>query len=305
MRVSSLSFYTTTLGGIQNQQSSIARLSQQIASEKKYLATKDSPIETSRILQLADKISMRNQYQSNQVQGEIALKEEETVLNELETAIATARGVAMGTSGTEDQASRTQLAIQLNNLYRHIKDLANSQDSSGNYLFAGHQTDTRPYSHASVFEGASAPQATTYAGDAGIRRTEIDAGRYIQTNDNIDTVLKSGTGSDLLQSLDNLAVALRDGTATQTDLDNAYSLMTGALDSLRAIQSSVAGRQLEIAETQASGKALLNNDKDALGEVQDLDMAAAIIELQLRQVSLQAAENAFSLTAKQSLFNYL
>ena len=305
MRVSSLSSSNASLAGIQDQQSNIARLSQQIATTQKYLATKDAPIETSQALALAEQIAVRKQYQSNQVNADLSIKEENTVLSELDKAISTARGIAMGANASQDQAARAQLATQLSNLYDHIKGLANSQDTSGNYLFAGYQTSTTPYAHSSVYSGATAPQTTTYSGDAGIRQVEIDTGRFIQTNDNLDTVMQSGTAGDLLKTIDDMAVGLRDGTATQASLNNAYAMLNSASDKLHVMQSSLAGRSLELSDTKASTQSLLQTGQDALGQVRNLDTAAAIVELQQRQVALSAAENAFSLTAKQSLFNYL
>lgn len=305
MRVSSLSFYTTTLAGIQNQQSSIARLSQQIANEQKYLATKDAPIDSGRALQLADSISTRTLFQTNQSKAEFTLKEESTVLGELDAAINTAHGLVVGANASLDSYTRQQLSMQFADLYKHIKGLANYQDSAGNYLFAGYQSDTKPYLHDAVFGGATAPQVTTFAGDAGIRQTEIDTGRHVQTNDNIDVVMRAGTADDLLQNLDRLAVIMRDGTVTQADMAAADTLLNTALGHLRTLQTNVSGRLLAVSEASDSTLSLLQNERSALGRITELDTAAAIVELQQRQVSLQAAESAFSLTSKQSLFNYL
>ncbi|WP_165873500.1 hypothetical protein [Parasulfuritortus cantonensis] len=305
MRVSSLSYYSATLAGIRDQQAKIARLSQQVATETKYLAAKDSPIEATRALYLADRVAQRTQYQANQTKAEIGIQEEQTVLNELDDALSSVRSLVMSTTGSEDAEARQQVAAQLSNLYQHIKSLANYKDSSGNYLFSGFQTDTLPYEHASVYEGAASPQSTTYYGDTGVRKTEIEAGRYLQTNDTLDTVMQAGTTNDLLSSLDQIATALRDGTATASDFTSATDLVSSALSNLRMIESDVSGRYVELTSTQESTTSLLQNDQNALSKLTELDSAAAIVELQQRQVTLQAAENTFSLTSQQSLFDYL
>jgi flagellar hook-associated protein 3 FlgL len=184
-------------------------------------------------------------------------------------------------------------------------DLANTKDAEGNYIFAGSQTNTQPYSHNSVYGGATAPQATTYAGDATARYAQIDANHYVQTNDTLTGVMGAGTASDLLQTIDNLAAGLNNGTATQAAISNAFAVLTSARSNLRVVEANVAGRQVDISSTQTSIQSQLNADQSALGKIKTLDQAAAIIELQTRQTSLQAAEQAFSLTSKQSLFNYL
>lgn len=305
MRISSLSFYNSTLVGIQDQQSSIARLSQQIATEKKYLAAKDAPLDAAAAMQLADKISVRTQLQANQLKADITLKEENTVLDQLDDLLASAQGILAGTSASQDQTDRGVMASQLNGLYDQIKQQANHRDSQGNYIFAGYQTDTQPYSHDSVYDGAIPPQATVYVGDAGQRRVEIDGGRYVATNDNLDSVMASGLAGDLLSSLDALAAGLRDGTAVQADIDNTLATVSSALDNLRAIQADVAGRLGAVSQSADSVRTFLLADQDAMGKINELDKAAAIVELQQRQIALQAAESSFGLTSKQSLFNYL
>lgn len=305
MRISSLSFYNTSLTGLQDQQSNIARLTQQLATDKKYIATKDAPIETGRALQLADAIAQRTQHQNNQVKADIALKEEATVLSQLNTTITTTRSLVMSSTPSQDASTRRQVSTQLSTLYKQIKSLANYQDTTGNYMFAGSQTDTKPYAQNAQFEGAVGSQTTTYAGDAGTRQVEIDTGRYVQTNDNLDTVMKSGSANDLLQRIDQIATAIQNGTASQTDLNDATAVMTSALDSLQTMVADIAGRVSAVAEAKNTSKSLQLSEVDALGQIAGLDQAAAIVELQLRQVSLQAAESAFGLTSKQSLFNYL
>lgn len=305
MRISSLSIFNTSLKGIQEQQYRISRLTQQIASEKKYIATKDAPIDTGRAMQLSDQIALRTQYQTNQLKAKNVLDEEGTVLSALEKSITDALGEVMASTVGLDATAREQVAMKLSFYYDQIKSMANARDTMGNYMFAGYQTSTAPFAHDPLFYGAAAPQPTTYNGDAGIHQIEIDNGRMIQTNDNLDTVLQSGTANDLLQTLDALATGIRDGTFTQADIDNARGALVSAQDNMRTMIGSLSGRLAAVEDAQDTNTSLLAMQRGALGDIEDVDTAAAIVELKLRQISLEAAENAFSLTSQQSLFNYL
>ncbi len=68
--------------------------------------------------------------------------------------------------------------------------LANTQDGSGNYIFAGYSTQTQPF--ALTATGAS------YAGDTGQRQVQIAAGQTVSAGDNGEVVfnqIKTGNGT--------------------------------------------------------------------------------------------------------------
>lgn len=314
MRISTSSFFAASLLSIRNQQSAMSRLNQQIGSGQKLLSPKDDPVASTRAMSLRDGLTLRTQFATNQTRLDVIQKEESTVLDALHNTLIKARqGVADGRN-LSDQGLRDQAAATLAGLYSQIKDLANARDAGGNYLFSGFETSTTPYAHTPVYDPtSSAPAvslASTYAGDEGTRRIEVDQGRYLQANDSLTPVMQVGVaGSDVLQLLDQAAVNLRDTTITtaalQTSMDTAYNALTAAMGRLDDIQGALAGRQVELADAKKSTQQMLAIGKDALGELTQVDEAAAIVELQQRQVTLQAAENAFARTANLSLFDYL
>lgn len=314
MRISTSSFFSATLLGIRNQQSSISRLSQQLSSGQKLLSAKDDPVANTRIMSLKDGLALRTQFAANQVKLDITQKEEATVLSELQTTLTKARQLIVDGHSSQDQNLRNQSAATLAGYYNHIKDLVNFRDSSGNSIFAGFETSTQPYSHTAVFDptssGPAVSMASGYAGDAGTRQAEVDQGRFLPANDDLGVVMRVGVaGSDVLQTIDQSAVDLRDTSLPQAtleaNLDNAYATLTAAIGSLKNIQSALVGRQLELADMKSTNQQLMNISTDALGEMTQVDQASVIIELQLRQTALEAAESAFARTSGLSLFNYL
>lgn len=316
MRISTASFYNASLPGIQSQQSAIARLNQQIATNQNYLAPKDNPVATNQIVALSESIALRNQYLSNIQKADLVLKEQETVLEGMHTALSNVKGLLYSISTSNDQTLRDQMAKQLADLYVHVKDLANSRDSSGNYIFAGYQTDTPPYIHDEDFltpDDAVTPpelsEATTYVGDSGVRYVEIDSGQRIATNEILSGVFQIGGALDLLQAIDQAAIDLADPSIAQPTLTSSLQSYAGvvntALDRLELTINSVVGRTVVLDDVKNAHLKFKLNDQNALGALQDLDQAAAIVELQQRQVSLQASMQAFSTVSGLSLFNYL
>lgn len=311
MRISTASFYTASLPAIQGQQSAIARLNQQIASGQNYLAPKDNPVATSRIIQLTDNIALRNQYVANIQKADLVLSQEDTILGEMNKALTQVQGLLQSVSTSHDQGIRDQMAQQIGNIYLHIKDLANSRDPSGNYLFAGFQTDTRPFEHIQDYNnplgGASDP--TLYAGDAGVRRIEIESGRQVQASDTLTDVFQIGDPLDLLQALDQAAIDLADPALAQpalaASLQGSIDVVNNALGRLTVKQNEVVGRMVELDDVQKTLQSLKLCDQKAIDEIQELDQAAAIVELQQRQTTLQASMEAFAKVSGLSLFEYL
>ncbi len=313
MRISTATFYHSSLSGIQDQQSRIARLSQQIAQNKAFLTPKDAPLNASRALDLSNSIAQRTQFIANQDKAELTLKYENVQLEQLRSSLNNARTTLGGVTASQTLSLREQLAIQIGNIYSLVKDIGNARDAQGNYIFSGHETSTKPYAHSAIYPNSlpASANTTAYSGDSGTRQVAIENGRQVQINDSLEGVFL-GDGSsaqDLLGTLDYAAAAMRDGSASATDVNNAIqtaiSAINTSLDTLQGVQTHVAGRLIEVNDLRDSMRTLLTTEQNALGDLNELDTAAAIIELQQRQTNLEASQRTFAMVSNMTLFSYL
>lgn len=316
MRISTSVYMNTSLAGIQEQQSKIARLSAQIAADKRILQPKDDPLAAGRALELSASIARRTQYAVNQQQAQTALSEKQTVLEGLSDVMGKVRGILIsGVSAANDLTLRQRYATEMAGLYLEVKDLANSQDSSGRFIFSGYRgtaaslqapNTQAPFEHTQTTVAPA--NASSYGGDANIQSVIISDNTRLRLGDDLDsTVMRAGDGMnlDLLQTLDQIIIDLNDPALTQATLNTRLSAIQTTIGNLELIEADVAARQVQLKDVTDNNATLLNLDKDALGKLQELDQAAAIVELQQRQTALQAAEQAFANTASLSLFNYL
>ena len=343
MRISTLSFMTSSLPGIQDSQSTIARLSQQIATGQRILDPRDDPLGAQQAMQLSSSIATRSQYVANQTEAGQTLNEESTVLQGMQSALDSARTMLQQTNASDSQVVRDQHAVTLSGFYLQIQDFANSRDSAGNYLFAGFNIATQPYQATPVYPTITAAQPATYTGTPigdpaapqGVRTVTIEeGGNKVQVSDNLQNVLKFASPvsipysvpvvpatnpptytatpvstSDVFQAIDQLAIALHDpnlpSNQVQQAVNDTVNALTATLGSLQNVQTRVATAQVQINDTQTASKSRLTLDQNALSDLTQVDQASAIIQLQSRQTSLQAAESAFAQTSKLSMFNYL
>lgn len=324
MRIDSLTYFTSSLAGMRDNQNVIARLNQQIASGKALLAPKDDPVATERILDLSNRVAARVQFNANQDMAEIALKYETTVVGEMNQVLMEARGLLAGITNAQDADLLQIHAQQLSGVFKHLLGLANTKNPSGDYIFSGYNTSTQPYANA------GGGVATTYAGTpypGGTRNIEIEVGRQVQVSDNIYSVFLfadatladpadptadptnplyvPGTEHDLLRNLGHAVANLGSGTLTASDINGYVALIDEAVRRLSLVEHRIAGALGEIIDTRQTTKAQLVQETNALSDIQQVDKTAAILELQTRQTALEAAGNAYARTSGLSLFSYL
>jgi flagellin-like hook-associated protein FlgL len=306
------------------------------------LAAKDDPLSAEKALQLSSSIAVREQYLANQQKASLALDYETAVLTEMDKSLTDARALLVQSNGSDMQPIRDQHAELLKNMYLSFKDLANSLDSEGHFIFAGFNTNlgmaTPPFQHTQVYPTVSASGVTTYVGtpDAvppaqisslGVRSISIDNGRSVQVTDNLENVLKfpapvnipyydTTTNSvtnvatrDVFQALDQIAIALHDTNLTTNQVDQAVSdtvnALTATLDRIGFIARRVSAVTLEVNDAGRTTRSLQTIEQNALSDLTQVDKTAAIVEMQMRQTSLQAAQQAYAQTSKLSLFSYL
>lgn len=316
MRISSYVYMNASLAGIREQQSGIARLSAQLAADRRILQPKDDPIAASRALDLSSSIAQRTQFATNQQQAKVAMNHEQTVLGGLANALDEVRAILMGgVSAANDPTLRQRYSLEMEGLYQQVKDIANTRDSSGRFIFAGYRETVAslqapntqvPFEHTQT---ATAPaNAASYGGDANTRSVLIDRNNRLRVTDDLDsTVMRAGDGLnlDLLQTLDQIVIDLKDPNITQATLNTRMDAIQTSIGGLQLIQADLAARQVRLEEVTQTNAALLDIDKDALAKLQELDQAAAIIQLRQRETALQAAEQSFARTAELSLFSFL
>lgn len=317
MRISSLTYFTSSLGSMQNNQASIARLSEQIASNTSILSPKDDPLATGKVIDLSNRVALRDQHLANQQKAELDLSYESTVLTGMRGVLEKVTQNITGMGPNQTQALRDQYAATINGAYIQLKELANTRDPEGRYIFAGFETSTVPYDHVQAYGTVPAVPSPTaiYNGTdyvsasspQGVRSIEVASGRNIQVSDNLDVMFQgdgNASGNDILQALDQLAVALN-GTTTQSDLDTALTKVNTALTALGKMESRIGAAQVALKEVGTITRSLRLAEQNALSDLLQLDRAAAVVELQSRQTSLEAAQRAYAQTSQLSLFSYL
>jgi flagellar hook-associated protein 3 FlgL len=120
------------------------------------------------------------------------------------------------------------------------------------------------------------------------------------------------TDQSIFTTVQNLANALQQSTATtagQTQLNNSITAAINgidqALDNTQTVQSSVGARLNTITTAQAVATTQQTQLQESISNIQSLNYASAVTNLDSQNTTLQAAMEAFTQTEGLSLFKYI
>ena len=295
MRVTQRAVTASMLAGLQDNQSRMAALQEQLSSGKRISKPSDDPVGTDQAMRYRTEIARNNQYQRNAQDGlgwlgtaDTALQSGVAILHRLQVLVTQA-----ASTGINNQSSRDAIATEVKSLKQQMLSVANTtyQDRP---IFGGTTSKAAAYV-------ADANGVVTYQGDTGtVMRT---VGQNSQVKVNIDASQAFGSGatdvfgifdqitSDLASTPDNLSNDLQNVSASLTNMMNA-----------QATEGAAYNRITSLTNSSSDLVATLTGN---LSSVEDIDIAKTYTDLTMQQVSYKASLAAMSNVLQMSLTNFL
>ena len=208
----------------------------------------------------------------------------------------------------DDDAST--LMSQAQSIFDQAKQILNSKDANGNYLYGGEKDTTEPVNVDSLADLAALPNVSDAFSNGTVKKSvNIGGGQTVQVD-----MLASDLGTQLFQSL--------------ADIANYNAGPNGPFgDTINTTQSDFLTMQIQAAQTanqnlnnQAAANGFVYNHlndvidqqkatstlyKGFVSNLEDVDMGTAITQLNQNQVALQAAVQVTAQLSQVSLLNYL
>ncbi|MDP3369243.1 MAG: flagellin [Brevundimonas sp.] len=219
-------------------------------------------------------------------------------------------GVREALAGALSTDSAGSLMLELEGHFQAIRGGLNMRHHGG-YLFAGASTSTPPVDAANLTELLAAPSvASVFRNDTLKTASRVAEGTTLETG-----FLADELGTDIMAILRNIqdfhdTVGSGPLTGKLTDPQKAFLATqleqleqagTAMIDKI-AKTGSLANQVDSIMTGHNAQKRALD---DLLSERTDADMAAAITDLQLSQVAIQASAQVINQLRQVSLLNYL
>jgi len=177
LRISSHQIFANATANLSRIQTDLARTQNQIATGDRIARPSEDPAATSGILRLQDSQARLDQYQKNSDYAQSRLGLEDSSLNAVDNIMQRIRELALqADNGTLNASDRQDIRAEIQQHLDSLLQISNTQDSNGEYIFAGSRGHTQPFI-------ANAAGGFLYNGDSGQRLVQIGDGRRIAISD--------------------------------------------------------------------------------------------------------------------------
>jgi len=185
-------YITNLVGSLDQTQVSEQQLSSELSSGVSITSLSSNPVGAGQNVLLLNQIQQDDSFtqSSNLVTGQLQVADSAlgSVVSELTKAISLATSANNGTMSASNVKS---IGNQISGILDEVQSLANTS-YQGQYIFAGGQTGSAPFSTSAV----ASPAVTSYNGDEGVNYLQMPNGQKIQLNVPGDQIfLGSGSSS--------------------------------------------------------------------------------------------------------------
>ena len=311
-RVTQQTVQRSTLANLQTNLSAMSELQNRLSGNKRITTPSDDPAGTASALALRSSLRQIEQHGRNISDGLGWLTTIDTALTTSVSVLGEARDLTVQGSNTGSLTPEAREALAL-----EIEGLRDSLVSQANTSFLGR----------SVFAGTSNAGSAIEVTMAGGTRTytpKNDAGVPVERRINADTTVRvdidvtAAFGRDLpagvdaggdpvpgtssvFSALDRIAATLRAGGNPSADL----AALDKHRDAMLTQLSGVGARHNQVLDAQSNALTIKTELTGQLSDVEDADLAASIIELQMQETAYKAALGATGRVLQPTLMDFL
>lgn len=303
MRIASTQYHATMNTALQNAQSRVEDVMQQMASGQKLLRPSDDPVTHVRLLRLSREDAALTQFRDNISALKSRLQQNESLLDGMVSDMQSARDLlvwaADGGNNANDVAA---MADSLKALRDSLFYTANSRDQEGRYLFSGTLTGNQTITY-----NAAAAAGARYAFNGNTAAQKVVVGNDVTQTANVSLP----DSANLLNQLDAMITTLQtpgvnvSNPATHTQIANMIDTVDGTLSTVATDIARLGGAQntLDTLDTNHANISLSN--KQAQLSLGQLDYGDAAVKLNGYTSALQATQKAYGKIANLSLFDVI
>ncbi|HEY0773368.1 MAG TPA: flagellar hook-associated protein FlgL [Nocardioidaceae bacterium] len=270
----------------------LARSQEQLSTGRQINRPSDSPTGTNSAMRLREELSAAAQHARNASDGLAWLGRTDNTLTTMVDQTRRSRDLMLqGANGATGQQAKDAIAAELTQIRESLLSLANTQHL-GRPIFGG------------TTDGGAAYGTTTgaYVGQPAPSEIKRTVGNGVEVT--INTVgpdAFSAAGTDLFEVLDDAITTLKAGGNPAAHLDDLDAVMKTMLSEL----ADVGTRYGRVESALASVNSSTLDMQAALSEVENVDIAKAIVDLQMQEVAYQAALGATARVIQPSLLDFL
>jgi flagellar hook-associated protein 3 FlgL len=303
-RVTSVEQQSQMLQYLQQMQGQAATLEGQIATGEKSSTYAGIAPQAAQVIDLQATQTLQQGYINTigtvdtrlQTMG-LAMQNVATIASSFEKTLANS---AFSANGASVQQTAQQLLVELGSYL-------NTQDGS-RYVFSGNQTGTPTFDPAGLpnpGDLVTSVAANYYGGDSGIAQATVDHNVTVQygiTGDNpaFEQIIR------VLNFFANDATPLSQANATDVaNVQQGQNMLARAAQSVQQLVAVSGEQRADLAQLRTAHKNAMTLASTSLNNIQQVDSATAITQLNTLQTQLQASYQTINVLQSLSLANYL
>jgi flagellar hook-associated protein 3 FlgL len=293
-RITQRSMATHTLAGLQQSLSRLGELQEQLSGGRAINRPSDSPTGTASALALRAELAVNQQWSRNADDGLGWLgTTDQTLTNALDplrrARDLTVAGLNGGAAGAD---AREAMALEIDQIRQGLIGTANTTHL-GRPIFGGTTSGATAYDSNGAYLGpAAAPPITRVIGANTAVRVDLTGPEVF-----------GAAGQDLFTTLSDTAAALRSGDTAA--LQGTLGRLDAGISGMTARLAAVGANYNRVQQLQQAAKDRVSSLTGALSDVENIDLPATVLALNLAQVANQAALAATARVITPSLADFL
>ena len=306
MKVSTSYLFDQARDRMSTIQNRLAKTQAQMAETKQIISPSDAPDQAAAIQRLKSEIDRQEKNANTLKIAQSRYQAEEAALTSANDILIRLKELSIqAANGTVSTNDRAAIAVEMSSLKDQLLSLGNTRDDNGNYLFSGTRVRTPAFA-------VDANGAVQYQGDqtqtripAGVDRTVqyTRAGTDVFTRVVRQDAQGNVTSVGFFDSLNQLITAVKQGN--QSAVQSAVGDLTQMHDNITLIQAQTGSDQTVVSSQLDIIDQTTIRLRSTLSEVEDLDYAKAVTQMNKEMLALQAAMGSFSKISSLSLFDYI
>lgn len=294
MSIGRVTHGSMTQSSLANLQASLGRLAQsqeQLTTGKRINRASDDPTDAARAMRTRSALADQEQYGRNGQDAVTWMNLTDSRLQSMNDSLRRVRDLALtGGTDTNSGTAREALAVEVEQLRDKLLTEANAT-YLGRPIFGGITPGEKAFADDGTFVGTT--------GD--VHRTVADGVDVVISSDG--AALFGSGATSMFAELDALANAIRAGdtAAIQAGIDQVDVRSGKIVDELSSVGTRT--NRVESAVTAAKDAVLALNAN--VSELENVELAEAMMQVQMHQVSYQAALAATSKVIQPSLVDFL
>lgn len=293
MRITSGMMVSNSLRRLSDRLGSYERAQSELAIGRRILRPSDDPSSAGRAMTLKAQLRTRDQEQRNITDARSWLESADSSLQTAMERLSRTRELAIRGSNSMSRSEAEAVALEVDQLKEELVGIANGRFRN-RPLFGG-------FGQADPVQQVGA--AWQVGGEGAIARRISETERVTVNVTAAEAFVDPASGKDAFTVLDELSAALRGGDS---------SAVAGTLVDIDAVRSQIGATLARIGSTTNRVDSADRRNVDAaltirteLSEVEDVDVAEGVMELQLQQTAYEATLGALGRALPESLVAFL